>query len=513
MNSQQDILVSAMLMPGFYPDPTNHVELIETHISQVFLTGQFAYKIKKPVNFGFLDFTDLNKRKFYCEEELRLNGRLAPEVYLDVIPITKSEDIISLNGSGTVIEYAIKMKQFDQQGLLSHLVKDNRLSTDQIMSLARIIATFHQSILKLESCSHLGDADEILNPVMHNFEILRPIVNNQLLVKLNKIKEACLTLHRELKPEFIKRKQNGFIRECHGDLHLGNIALINNKIVPFDGIEFNDSFRWIDTMSDVAFLIMDLEDHQQYEYAIEFLNHYLGITGDYQGLKVLRYYKIYRAMVRAKVTGLRLQQLSTNSEEYSDDIKNLNNYLDIALQYCTTKKTSITITHGISGSGKSWLSDKIKSRINAIVIHSDNERKRLFSESDKDLYSPITTDKVYKHLLDCTKDIIESGYSALVDATFLDAKYRDMFRETAATSDMDFHILNCKTSKNILESRILKRQKEKISVSDADINIMHKQLDNYQPLNENELSFSITVDSGSTIDFDSIIRSLTCKAD
>ena len=513
MNSQQDILSNAMLSPGFYPDPTNHVELIETHISQVFLTGQYAYKIKKPVNFGFLDFTDLNKRKFYCEEEVRLNGRLAPDVYLDVIPITKSENSITLNGDGTVIEYAVRMKQFDQQGLLSNLIKDNNLSIDHIISLAKIIAEFHQNILKLDSYSHIGDADEILKPVIHNFEILNPIVDSQLLAKLNKIKDASLALHKKLKPVFIKRKQDGFIRECHGDLHLGNITLINNKIVPFDGIEFNDSFRWIDTMSDVAFLIMDLEDHNKHEYAIEFLNRYLEITGDYQGLQVLRYYKIYRAMVRAKVTGLRLQQIPANTEEYDKDIECLNNYLDIALQYCNTKKPSIIITHGISGSGKSWITQRLKNNINAIIIHSDNERKRLFSDYEMDLYSPSTTDKVYSHLLDCTKFIIESGYNALVDATFLNANYRQMFREMAEVTGAGFNILNCKASEHMLESRILKRDKDKTSLSDADINIMHKQIDSYKPLKENELAFSITIDSRSLNDIDSISRSLSCNTD
>ena len=293
-----------MLKPGFYPDPVDRVEFIETHISQVFLTGQYAYKVKKAVDFGFLDFKELNKRKFYCEEELRLNGRLAPEIYLEVIPITKSQNEILYNGDGEVIEYAIKMKQFNQDGLLSNLVEENRLTIEHIIDLSKVIAEFHQQISSIDQSSELGNADEILKPVLHNFEILRPILQPDQLSVLEEIEQKTLTLHKQLSDFFITRKTNGFIRECHGDLHLGNITLINNRVIPFDGIEFNDSFRWIDTMSEIAFLIMDLEDHKRKDYANEFINRYLEYTGDYQGLTGLRYYKIYRAMVRAKVTGL-----------------------------------------------------------------------------------------------------------------------------------------------------------------------------------------------------------------
>ncbi|MCW8853179.1 MAG: AAA family ATPase [Gammaproteobacteria bacterium] len=509
MNSQQDILLSAMLKPGFYPDPTNHVELIETHISQVFLTGQYAYKIKKPVNFGFVNFTDLNKRKFYCEEEVRLNGRLAPDVYLDVIPITKSDNQIAFNGDGIIIEYAIKMKQFNPTGLLINLAKDNKLTIDHIISLANIISEFHQNIAKLDSHSTIGEADEILKPVIENFNILEPVIDRSLLVKLNKIKEASLILHNNLKSSFVTRKQNGFIRECHGDLHLGNIALINNKIVPFDGIEFNDSFRWIDTISDIGFLIMDLEDHHYHEYACEFLNQYLEITGDYPGLCVLGYYKIYRAMVRAKVSGLRLQQLTTKNDEYTRDIDELKNYLNLAEKYCNKNPVSIIITHGISGSGKSYLADKLKNRIKAIVIHSDRERKRLFSRLKKELYSSDTTDKVYRYLLESAKAIIDSGYSAIIDATFLNFKYREEFKRMADSMEVSFFILNCKTSKHTLESRIVQRDMEKTSLSDADLTVMHKQIASYKPLKESELAYTIKIHTESKIDLEAIYRSLT----
>ncbi|MDH5471235.1 MAG: AAA family ATPase [Gammaproteobacteria bacterium] len=504
MNLQQEKILKAMLDSGFYPESTDHVEFIETHISLVFLTGQFAYKVKKSVNFGFLDFTELVKRKFYCEEELRLNGRLAPDIYLDVIPITESQNKITLNGNGTVIEYAIKMKQFDQHGLLSNLVTENTLTIHHIIELAEVIADFHQTINRISPEQPFGDSDEILKPVMHNFKLLKPIINDKQLQTLHTIESATQLLHQQLTNTFKDRKETGYIRECHGDLHLGNITLIDNKVTPFDGIEFNDSFRWIDTMSEIAFLIMDLEDHEKHIFASIFLNRYLETTGDYTGLKTLTYYKIYRAMVRAKVTGLRLQQISSSSEEYRKDTEILNNYLNLARQYCTTKPVSIIITHGISGSGKSWLANRLVTLLNGVIIHSDNERKRLYSGSVQNLYDQNITDSVYNHLLDLTGTIIQSGYTTLVDATFLNADYRKNFRKTAENLGVKFIILNCVASEELMKSRLLKRDREKSSVSDADTHIMHKQLSSYKPLNDDELELTLTVDTGTNIKLDEI---------
>lgn len=511
MNLQQDTLRDAMLDPEFYPDPVDHVELIETHISQVFLTGQYAYKIKKPVNFGFLDFSELKRRKFYCEEELRLNGRLAPDVYLDVIPITRSDNSIKFNGDGDIIEYAIKMKQFPQQGLLSHLVEKDQLTKEQITELAEVIAEFHQNIEKLGNSSDIGTASEILKPVNHNFEILQPLLDAAQQEKLNKIRKESLSLHQQIKTFLEERKQLGFIRECHGDLHLGNIALINNHVTAFDGIEFNDSFRWIDTISEIAFLTMDLDDHQQSTYATIFLNHYLEITGDYEGLTTLTFYKIYRAMVRAKVVGLRRTQLKSDCDEYNQDTKELNNYLQLAERYCNTEKGNIIITHGISGSGKSWLATRLRNQIRAIHISSDRERKRRYMNTKTDLYSQETTDKVYHSLAKISEHIIESGYNALVDATFLNPEYRHQFEQLATKLNCKLIILNCKTDKSLLEARIKKRRIDNNNLSDADISIMHKQLESYLPLQENELNHVITIDYSEELDLDKIIKDIKQK--
>ena len=304
---------NVFLNPEFYDHPVDHIELIETHISWVFLTGSFAYKIKKPVDFGFLNFSTLEQRKFYCQQELLLNSRFAAQIYLEVIPITRLEGKISLSGQGEIIDYAIKMVQFDQSCLFDKLLKKRQIELSHIDDLSDVVADFHEKINIAGTDVVFGSIAEVIKPVEENFSILNKVLletalDSTELETLNALHNQMLSMYHSICPQLLIRKKEGHIRECHGDLHLGNITLIDDRIQLFDGIEFNDSFRWIDTMSDSAFLIMDLQDHEQTIFANHFLNRYLLKTGDYSGLIVLNFYLLYRATVRAKVAALRLQQ-------------------------------------------------------------------------------------------------------------------------------------------------------------------------------------------------------------
>ncbi|MCK5649020.1 MAG: aminoglycoside phosphotransferase, partial [Gammaproteobacteria bacterium] len=330
----QSKIVNAFFCPEFYDHPVDYIKLVETHISWVFLTGSFAYKIKKPVDFGFLNFTTLKQRNYFCHQELLLNSRFAPSIYIEVLPVTESESGLSLAGQGKVIDYAIKMNQFDQQCLFNSLLRNHQVELYHIDNLIDAVADFHHKINIAGSDVNFGSAQEVLKPVAENFSIL---INSQLCKQdkqnLTSLFEQVLAMYELIQPYLLKRKKQGFIRECHGDLHLGNITIIENKVLLFDGIEFNDSFRWIDTMSDCAFLIMDLQDHEQTVFANHFLNGYLLKTGDYSGLFVLKFYKLYRAMVRAKVAGLRLQQQKKKSIAYKNTLNELRNYLQLAQDY------------------------------------------------------------------------------------------------------------------------------------------------------------------------------------
>ena len=294
-------LINNMQDRALYDHPVEVFEVIETHISWVLLTGQYVYKIKKPVNFGFLDFSTLEKRHLYCEEEVRLNRRLAPQLYIGVVAIHGTEEHPNIKSQGPVIEYAVKMKQFPQSTQLDRLLAEKGLDNAVIDKLAGKVARFHLAIDSVAKDSGFGDLEHIQQPVLDNFSHIRGCIDDKNVIPLlNKLEDWTKKKLKLLNETIQQRKDLGFIRECHGDMHLRNIALWNDEIIIFDCIEFNMNFYWIDVVSEIAFLVMDLEDRKHHAFARRFLNSYLEITGDYEGLRLLRFYKVYRAMVRAK---------------------------------------------------------------------------------------------------------------------------------------------------------------------------------------------------------------------
>jgi len=353
-------LIRAMLKPEFYDHSVQNCQLIETHISWVILTGDFVYKVKKPVDFGFLDFSSLSKRKFYCEEELRLNRRLAPDLYLSVIAISGSADKPELMGSGKIFEYAVKMLPFSQDMQLDHVLARNELKQDMIDSIASLISDFHQTIEISKDDTNYGSPERVYQPVKENFIQIRERVTDQSKIELlSTLEQWSEETFNKMKNLFAQRKQKGFIRECHGDLHLRNLAWYKNKPLAFDCLEFNPNFRWIDVISEIAFFIMDLEDHKKAELAQRFLNRYLELSGDYEGCNVLRFYLVYRAMVRAKVDAIRTNQAGISKQESDEANKEFYSYLQLALTYTKKKKTFIIITRGMSASGKSTLTQPV----------------------------------------------------------------------------------------------------------------------------------------------------------
>ena len=360
-----------------YPGSVSRIELHETHISWVFLAGEFAYKLKKPVDLGFVDFTTLERRHLFCEEELRLNRRLAPDLYLDVVPITGTAESPRIGGQGTAIEYCVRMRRFPDDRLLSRLVAAGELLPRHIDALARQVAEFHARIPVAEPASRFGTPDSVAEPMRANFSHLDRLDSPEaaaLVERLSAWTEGELTAREN---EFIVRKQNGFIRECHGDMHLGNMILTDDSVTIFDCIEFNPDLRWIDVASEIAFCTMDLEDRGRPDLAWRFLNGYLEWSGDYAGLALFRLYFVYRALVRAKVTGLRRSQGVLSDEENQRLATELTNYLKLAERSTQSKTPFLAITHGLSGSGKTWGSQAVVERRGAIRLRSDIERKRL----------------------------------------------------------------------------------------------------------------------------------------
>lgn len=476
---------------------SDRAQLLETHISWVMLAGEFAWKIKKPVDFGFLDFSSLEKRHFYCEEELRLNGRLAPEMYLEVVPVCGTLDAPVLGGAGEALDYAVKMRRFDQAGLLSNRLPE--LTTELMDELAVLVAGFHQHIeICAEDCEH-GTAKSVLQPMLDNFSTIRQLGQTpEVNVQLEQLESWTLKRAEELNSLLDTRKRKGFIRECHGDMHLGNITLVNGQPVIFDGIEFNPELRWIDTMNEVAFLLMDLHEKDLPQLAWHFLNCYLQETGDYAGLPLNDFYQAYRAMVRAKVAAL-----SGNQES------EFGSYLQQAAACASSPVPRLIITHGLSGSGKSHTASRVADQLGAIHLRSDVERKRLAglaassrtdSAPESGIYTRDKTAQTYQHLLQLADNILGDGYSVIVDATFLLGEQRWMFHELAEQLSVPFIILDMQTPESLLLERIRQREQQGTDPSEADEKVLQLQLQNREALSAKEIACAIPVTPEQPID-------------
>jgi len=517
MNTNQNtpFFIQAMLQPEFYSHTVEKCQLIETHISWVILTGQFAYKIKKPANFGFLDFSSLEKRKFYCEEELRLNRRLAPDIYLAVIPITGDKNDLELNGEGNVLEYAVKMKQFPQEIELDNVLNRGELNNQIIDSTAALISDFHQKIDIADESSGYGKPGTVFKPIKENIDQIRErITDKTTLTMLEQIEHWSEDTFNQLKPVLNERKQSGFIRECHGDLHLRNLAWYKNKPLAFDCLEFNPDFRWIDVISEIAFLIMDLADHQQPGLAQRFLNQYLAISGDYAGCRVLTFYLVYRAMVRAKVDAIRAQQQGISPQDANDAMAEFKNYLELALKYTQAKTPLVMITRGVSGSGKSTITGPLSEKLAAIRIRSDVERKRLFNINPQQnnnndiaqgIYSKEATEKTYLKLLELAETVIKSGFPVIIDATFSTYAQRKLFKTLANRHQLRFVILEFTAAEETLRQRVAKREND---VSDADIDVLNNQLKHWQALEADEKEYAVTINTEKTQDINQLIQAL-----
>ena len=524
-NITQDALITALQRKEAYDHPVDNISLRETHISWVFLTGRYAYKLKKPVDFGFLDFSSLEKRRHYCEEEIRLNGRLAPHLYLGVVAICGNISSPRINGQGPILEYAVKMRQFDTTQEFDVLLASGKLTKEHINETAQVLANFHANIAIAGTQSTFGTPEAIQQPVLENFEQINQLgkewlAQHRLGKSLEQLRQWSINHYQSLEPTFQERKKSGFVRECHGDLHLRNIVIYENRVMPFDGIEFNANLRWIDVMSELAFLLMDLDDHNRPDLSRRLLNNYLGITGDYAGLSVLRFYQVYRAMVRAKVAGLQLIQTTNNSKSSNEPLsQEIDNYIKLACRYTQTTTPKLIISHGLSGSGKTYLSQLLLEQFppeqgDIIRLRSDVERKRLFAMEEtrrdksginKGIYNSKSSQQTYERLLQLTGNVLKAGFSVIVDAAFLKAGQRQKFYLYAKENNIPFLILHSKADMDIQRQRLRSRQRHDKDASDADVAILNQQLEHYSPLTDVEKSYTISIDTTHKTDLDELV--------
>ncbi len=502
----QDKIVQALHDSSCYPHMVGQVRHIETHISHVLLTGQFAYKIKKPLDLGFLDFSTLGRRHFCCEEELRLNQRLAPDVYLDVVSLNGEASAPRINGGGPVLEYAVKMRQFDPEAGLDQLDEQGRLTIDHVDAIAETVAGFHAHIPSVPLDSSWGRAETLWQPVAQNFEQIVARIDGKSEAQdlLKTIRSWSETEHARLGPDFEQRRAQGFVRECHGDLHLGNMAWENGGLLVFDCIEFNPALRWIDVMSEAAFCYMDLLHRGHHDFAARFINRCLERTGDYAGMTLLRFYAVYRAMVRAKVAFIRASQAGLPTEDAARETEQGMAYLRLADSFTRQVSPRLLITHGLSGSGKTTYSQELVMQFEMISLRSDIERKRLagldaLSKSESGIESGIYTRdfsrRTYEQLAGLAEKLLQAGWSVLVDATFIARWQRDLFRQLAEQCNAPLHILDFDLPEEILRQRVQARSAEGRDASEADVSVLEQQLKTHEPLTSEESEFAIEAES------------------
>jgi aminoglycoside phosphotransferase family enzyme/predicted kinase len=480
------------------------VEVIETHISWVLLTGAVAYKIKKAVDLGFLDFTTLARRRHLCEQELRLNRRLAPAIYLDVVAIAGTIEHPVPGGSGPPLEYAVTMREFPQDALASHVLARGELTPAHVDALAADVAAFHSRIASASAGSEFGRPDDILGIALSNLEATRAATDDPAeRALLDALRDWTQREHAACALLLAQRREQGFIRECHGDLHLGNMVLIDDRLTVFDCIEFNDGLRWIDVMSEAAFVVMDLWDRGAPALAHRFLNDYLEITGDYAGLPVLRFYLASRAMVRAMVTRLRVNQMQAGDAR-SELLAEYRAYLDLARHFARPPRPAIVIAHGLSGSGKTTLTQAFLERTGAVRIRTDVERKRLHglaaedrtkSAIDSGLYAADATRATYQRVLADARCVVAAGDIAVIDATFLHRWQRDLFRQLAGALGVPFVIVAFAAPESTLRRRLAQRTREGRGASDADIAVLEHQLRTQEPLAPDEQACVVAFDA------------------
>ncbi len=496
-----DALISALLRPEAHDPPELAIEVVETHISWVLLVGDHAYKIKKPVNLGFVDFSSPTRRAWFCAEELRLNRRLAPNLYLEVVPIHGPVETASFHGEGPVIEMALKMRRFPQAALLPAAIERGEVSPAAFDSLAERLAAFHARAAVAEASEAWGNPQTVQAPAFANLKVLEQHrVTPETVAALRRWTKAEAS---RLEPLFLRRKAEGRVRECHGDLHLRNMVYVGGRIEVFDCLEFSPELRWIDVFSDLAFAAMDLQQRGLERPADRLLGQWLERSGDYPGLELWSWYRVYRALVRAKVTVLRLSQEDLRMQEAEELRASLDAYLGWALAITQPRRPALVITHGISGSGKSHWARRLASGPGWVHLRSDVERKRRFGlwgdlqdpdgadpllESG-DLYSPAVSQWLYQERLTrCAAAALAAGLNVVVDATFLKREQRQRFWALASRCHAHFAVLECASSLEEAHRRVEKRRAAGLDPSDADDAVINQQLKQLEPIDEEERS-------------------------
>jgi aminoglycoside phosphotransferase family enzyme/predicted kinase len=495
--------IGRLLHRESFPHPVETLEVVETHVSWVILTGALAYKLKKPVRFDFIDASTLERRRALCEEELRLNRRLAPELYLDVVPIVAEGDRMRIGADGQAIEHAVRMHQFDRAQELSALLAAAAVTRAEIEDLAERLGAFHAGLPDAGATSPYGSYEQVCEGVLANLAGLTRENDDETTARaLERITDWIGERIVALRPLVELRKASGWIRECHGDLHARNIVRWQGKLLPFVCLEFAPELRWIDVASELAFLHMDLLGHDRADLAAALLNRYLEQTGDYESMRLLTFYAVHRALVRARIDGL--QRRGAEPAHAAELAARSRARIALAGRLTAPADPVLVLMQGTSASGKTWLSSRLVPALGAVRFRSDLERRRLtgfpatgstHSGLQSGAYAASITDRTYARLVECADAALEGGQNVIVDATLLRAAQRRLFLELAAQRKVRILIVACRADREVLRRRIDARAASGRDASEATHEVLARQLRAMEPLLPHEHTHALEIDT------------------
>jgi aminoglycoside phosphotransferase family enzyme/predicted kinase len=495
-------LIQSMLQPGFYPHPVvEPLRLIQTHVSYVILTGDYAYKIKKPVNFGFLDYSTLEKRHHFCQEELRLNQRGAAAIYLDVVAIAQTGDTYVINGAGDAVEYAVKMQQFPQEALLSQYFERGELTEALLRQLAEAIARFHQAAETSDYIRAFGTVTNVRQSIDENYDQTGAYIGGpQTQAQFDETKAYTDQFFATRADLLQQRMDQGWIRACHGDLHLNNICYWQDQLLLFDCIEFNESFRFVDVMFDIAYIVMDLTVQGRKDLAAAFVSHYVEQTGDWEGLQILPLYVSRQSYVRAKVTSFLLNDPSVPGEVKEAAAAKAAQYYTLAWFYGQPQPGRLIVMVGLSGSGKSTIARDLSRKLGAIHLRSDAVRKHLGGipvdqRGDASLYTPEMSQKTYDRLLALGLLLAQQGYTVILDAKYDRQTLRLAAIAQAQAANLPCAIVHCTAPMVVLQERVAQRSGD---IADATVAVLAQQ--SLEPFGDAEAPHVTTVDTTQPLD-------------
>lgn len=488
-------LIQALCEPRAYPHKVELVTVLQTHISWVLLAGDFAYKIKKPVKLAFLDFSSLALRQRYCQAELALNRQFAPDLYLGVVAIAQEPGGVRMNSQATALDYAVQMRRFDQSARLDRVCERGELTPGHLSGLAGSLQAYYAAAPIAPATAYWGSDSLIADQTLENFETITPLLTQAAdAVRLRSLRAWVTEALARARPVMKARLREGRVRACHGDLHLANLVLLGKKVQAFDCIEFSDALRWIDVLSDLAFVYVDLLARGRDGLANWWLSEVLQACGEEAVLPLLRFYAVYRAMVRLKVACLRQSQGSPQREQ-------IDSYLNLAERLSRPEPVELVITHGLSGSGKTvasggWLLHSGSGQ--RLRLRADVQRKRLHglapqssshSEPGQGMYNAQANADTYDRLYALAQHALQAGWSVVVDASFIRLADRRSFAQLARDVGADFHILAPQSTLEEMRSRIVARQAAAQDASEATLAVLARQLQTLEPLSAQEQQF------------------------